>query len=155
MIEGPWNPWWEGETEEAPMSDAADRILAGWPDASDAIACAKRVRELEAEVKREREKRHSLLRNTIPVFTHENTLLRYISRLSRMRKALRRAVTSTHWYDEFVKLAIKLNETENQLSHYRPDWTLAPEWATECAIVWRSDESDIEAIHTERRPEDE
>ena len=90
------------------MSDAADRILAGWPDASDAIACAKRVRELEAEVKREREKRHSLLRNTIPVFTHENTLLRYISRLSRMRKALRRAVTSTHWYDEFVKLAIKL-----------------------------------------------
>jgi hypothetical protein len=32
------------------MSDAADRILAGWPDASDAIACAKRVRELEAEL---------------------------------------------------------------------------------------------------------
>ena len=34
------------------MSDAADRILAGWPDASDAIACAKRVRELEADKQR-------------------------------------------------------------------------------------------------------
>ena len=104
MIEGPWNPWWEGETEEAPMSDAADRILAGWPDASDAIACAKRVRELEA-----------------------------------------------------VLAEVRFNEavTHRELSRYRPRWEDAPEWATECAIVWRSDESDIEAIHTERRPEDE
>tara|TARA_Y100000310_G_scaffold248834_1_gene254796 strand:+ start:130 stop:318 length:189 start_codon:yes stop_codon:yes gene_type:complete len=60
-----------------------------------------------------------------------------------------------HELTDLQQRVMVLDETENQLSHYRPDWTLAPEWATECAIVWRSDESDIEAIHTERRPEDE